>query len=326
MSKIHTHYDNLKVTRSAPPEVVRVAYKALAQKFHPDRNAGSLEAVKIMSIINNSYEVLSDPIKRQEHDLWIAQQEEVHAQPASKIPQQSHHQTRRSNLQNIRNFPKPDSFIGQIIQNWRLCGSLAFLVWIFLTYGQNQPPASPLPYQLQPPTAHVENRVQQNESLIVDAPLTATSAYEPDRPIISIAPTYTRPSTAPNGIAWPDVADYIDGYDQLNMKGLSSITVDNGQNDSDVFVKLVSLNGSEAYPVRQFYIPAFGRFTLDTVTAGNYDVRYKDLGNGSLSRSEQFSLEETETYDGTKYSNFTMTLYKVQDGNMQTYDLSESDF
>ena len=53
---------------------------------------------------------------------------------------------------------------------------------------------------------------------------------------------------------------------------------------------------------------------------------YRDLGNGGLSRSEQFSLEETETYDGTSYSNITMTLYKVQDGNMQTYDLSESDF
>ena len=325
MSKIHTHYDNLKVTRSAPPEVIRVAYKALAQKFHPDRNAGSLEAAKIMSIINNSYDVLSDPKKRQEHDLWIAKQEKIHEQPAPAAPQPRHHQAHRSNRQNIRNFPKPDSFIAHVIRNWRVYGSLAFLVWIFLTYGQNQPPASPLPYQSQPPTAYVENGAQDGDYLGEDASLAAAS-YKPEEPMRYVAPTYTRSSTAPNGATWPNFSGYVDGYDQLNMNGLSSVTVDNGQNDSDVFVKLVSLNGLEAYPVRQFYIPAFGRFTLDKVTAGNYDVRYRDLGNGALSRSEQFSLEETETYDGTSYSNITMTLYKVQDGNMQTYDLSESDF
>ena len=31
MVKMHTHYDNLKVARMAPQEVVRAAYKALSQ-------------------------------------------------------------------------------------------------------------------------------------------------------------------------------------------------------------------------------------------------------------------------------------------------------
>ncbi len=102
--------------------------------------------------------------------------------------------------------------------------------------------------------------------------------------------------------------------------------VDNTRNDSDVFVKLVSLDGARAYPVRQFYIPAFGSFSLKTVTAGTYDIRYRDLSNGGLSRSEVFNLEEIQTYDGVQYSNITMTLYKVRNGNMQTYGLSESEF
>lgn len=29
---VHTHYDNLKVARNAPPEVVRAAFRALAQR------------------------------------------------------------------------------------------------------------------------------------------------------------------------------------------------------------------------------------------------------------------------------------------------------
>ncbi len=82
MKNIHTHYDNLKVSRSAPAEVIRAAYKALAQKYHPDRNAGNPEAARIMTTINASYEVLTDSSKRQEHDQWVAQQELIDAQAA----------------------------------------------------------------------------------------------------------------------------------------------------------------------------------------------------------------------------------------------------
>jgi DnaJ-class molecular chaperone len=75
MAQLHTHYDNLKVARTAPPEVIRAAYKTLSQKYHPDRNPGSPEAIRVIQIINSAYEVLSDPIKRQEHDEWIARAE-----------------------------------------------------------------------------------------------------------------------------------------------------------------------------------------------------------------------------------------------------------
>lgn len=75
MAQIHTHYDNLKVARNAPPEVIRAAYKTLSQKYHPDRNGNSENAIRIIQIINTSYEVLSDPVKRREHDEWIARSE-----------------------------------------------------------------------------------------------------------------------------------------------------------------------------------------------------------------------------------------------------------
>lgn len=75
MARIHTHYDNLKVARNAPPEVIRAAYKTLSQKYHPDRNGNSENAIRIIQIINIAYEVLSDPRKRQEHDEWITRTE-----------------------------------------------------------------------------------------------------------------------------------------------------------------------------------------------------------------------------------------------------------
>lgn len=75
MARIHTHYDNLKVARNAPPEIIRAAYKTLSQKYHPDRNPGNGDSVRIIQIINIAYEVLSDPVKRREHDEWIARAE-----------------------------------------------------------------------------------------------------------------------------------------------------------------------------------------------------------------------------------------------------------
>jgi len=76
MVPIHTHYDNLKVARNAPPEVIRAAYKTLSQKYHPDRNGNSPEAIRVIQIINSAYAVLSDPEKRREHDEWIAHAED----------------------------------------------------------------------------------------------------------------------------------------------------------------------------------------------------------------------------------------------------------
>jgi hypothetical protein len=83
-------------------------------------------------------------------------------------------------------------------------------------------------------------------------------------------PEYIRSATAPNGVPWPTTAGYISRYKKKNMNGLSNITIDNTQSDSDVFVKLSSLHGATFIPVRWFFIPAFGHFTAAKLTKGNY--------------------------------------------------------
>lgn len=75
MKKFRTHYDNLNVARNADIAVIKAAYKALAQKYHPDRNPDNPNAERIMKIINTAYQVLIDPVRRAEHDKWIDEQE-----------------------------------------------------------------------------------------------------------------------------------------------------------------------------------------------------------------------------------------------------------
>jgi curved DNA-binding protein CbpA len=85
MAQLHTHYDNLKVARNAPPEVIRAAYKTLSQKYHPDRNSENPDAIRVIQIINSAYAVLSDPVKRKEHDEWIARMESQNPSGESRI-------------------------------------------------------------------------------------------------------------------------------------------------------------------------------------------------------------------------------------------------
>lgn len=318
MAQTYTHYDNLKVARNAPPEVISAAYRALSQRFHPDSNVGNTEAARSMAIINASYEVLSDPDKRREHDQWIKEVEAAGGYVKMDTGQAVHRPT-----------PTPDSIAPPVLSwlvlfnaaRWLIVLGLSFVVlWIIWIIGgsidffggKSTPPPGPVPdYIVSPnpaPAPSVPSQVPHNPN---PAPTPSANA---------------RPSTAPNGHPWPVSAGYVTGYPLLQTDGLSTVTVDNSRNDSDVFVKLVSLAGPQAYPVRQFYIPKFGSFTVRNVTAGRYDIRYRDLTTGGLSRSEALTLQEIPTYGSTQFSNLTITLYKVLNGNMQTYGLSENEF
>ena len=63
------YYRILGVLDDAEDIVIKAAYKALAQRYHPDKWAGDKdEATRRMSDINEAYAVLSDPVKRNEYD------------------------------------------------------------------------------------------------------------------------------------------------------------------------------------------------------------------------------------------------------------------
>lgn len=293
MAEIHTHYVNLGLPRDASPLAIREAYKALVARFHPDRNPGDPRAAEMLEIICASYRVLSDPAKRREHDAWVAHHERAAARQTPVAPREP--EVRRSYPATRRaiNGRSSGAWAAHFGRHW----------WRYLGIGVVLVAAA---------VGKVRELVQG------PGPYHGTSALARSG--------YVRPDAAPNGQPWPAGAGYVRGYQPLHLGGLSSVTVDNSRNDSDAFVKLMAVGGAEAYPVRWFYIPAFSSFTVGDLTAGRYDIRYRDLGTGGLARSEAFDLVEKSTPGGTQYSKLTMTLYKVQNGNMRTYDISESEF
>ncbi|NTW56912.1 MAG: J domain-containing protein [Chlorobiaceae bacterium] len=84
-----SHYDNLGVSQSAPDEVIKAAYRTLSKIHHPDLNPGSTDAAGRMKSINESYDILCNPLKRKLYDEWLRLQEQAvsakpenHAEPA----------------------------------------------------------------------------------------------------------------------------------------------------------------------------------------------------------------------------------------------------
>lgn len=68
------YYAILGVSRDAEDVVIRAAWRALAQKYHPDKFDGPADvAQKKMQEINNAYSVLADPGRRADYDRDFAE-------------------------------------------------------------------------------------------------------------------------------------------------------------------------------------------------------------------------------------------------------------
>lgn len=61
------HYAALGVRTSATLSEIRQAWRQLAARYHPDRNA-SAQAPQLFRAVQQAYEVLSDPDSRKAYD------------------------------------------------------------------------------------------------------------------------------------------------------------------------------------------------------------------------------------------------------------------
>lgn len=64
------YYEVLEVSRTASIEEIKKAYRRLAMKYHPDKNAGNKEAEEKFKELSEAYEVLSDENRRRQYDQF----------------------------------------------------------------------------------------------------------------------------------------------------------------------------------------------------------------------------------------------------------------
>lgn len=349
---MHTHYDNLKVSRDAPPEVIRAAYKSLSQKYHPDRHADGEEANRIMRLLNVAYDVLSDPARRAEHDQWISTQEKIEAEQRRRRAQAarpdfgSHpgpHPARAGATGQARPqgaaprqpqpSPQPETARPSRKEKARSKsasrraaagkpGAPLPRSWSFLLYAGIGAAIVVLLGEWSPPgESATERRSPQIVRPAQAAPVVRSSASS--TPLQEAK--YVRPGTTPRGLPWPARSGYLVGYPVLNSDGLSSLTVDNTRSESDVFLKLVAIDGGTPVPVRTSFVRGGSSFTMENIAPGSYDVRYRSLDTGEIFRSERFHIEEINETDGTSFANNILTLYSVP-GKSRSVTIPEREF
>jgi hypothetical protein len=292
MAKIHTHYDNLKVARMAPPEVIRGAYKALSQKYHPDKNPGDDKAARIMAIVNTAYGILADPQRRKEHDEWIAAEEwEIawlesatddgakggaagFAAPGHGAPVSAPRRTL---------WRHPGLWLA-LLSAFAIGGAVGALALSALP--DVRMAAAPLlpavPASASVPAAAAPDEVAASRAVAARAPtlqtLAVTELLVPARG--ADCSTELRSAQAPNGAPWPDSSGYIDGYAVANQGMQMRVEVDNGANDAPVFVRLIDLERGAS--VRHAYVLAHETLTIDKLVAGRYEVRYQNVDPGGV--------------------------------------------
>ncbi len=344
---MHTHYDNLKVARDAPAEVIKAAYRALARRHHPDRNPDDADAARTMQAINDSYAVLCDPARRREHDAWIERQQLRSTAPLAPAPAR----VRQADASRVA--PETSHHTRALLRRHRrvaaaLAASLALAAGTAAMFHR---PRGELPREGGPASVDSEWQIQAlDPSDPVQAQAKAAVAAARRQTAQALArrtlempdvafPTIDMPATVPpigpiapmpdlsaplafasdpNGRPWPAAAGYVEGFPQGFTEGLTTVTVDNRGNPSAVFLKLVSLDHDPAPAVRHVYVPAHQQFRMESLRPGRYEVRYHELLTGRLSRSEPFHLQQIEDGDRTHFSEIDITLYRVPGGDFQT--------
>jgi curved DNA-binding protein len=88
------YYKILGLEKSATPKEIKVAFRKLARKYHPDLNQNDKDAKKHFQEINEANEVLSDPEKRKKYDQYGKDWKH-----ADEFEKQKQHQEQSANFQ-----------------------------------------------------------------------------------------------------------------------------------------------------------------------------------------------------------------------------------
>jgi hypothetical protein len=176
------------------------------------------------------------------------------------------------------------------------------------------------------PTSPTSPSAPNPKEAVVSLPQKQPSSKKADLLPLSSPTIVRRPIVADNGSPFPADSGYIAKYPQKFTDGYSSVTIDNSKNSADLFLKLFSLDSKPPIPVSVFLVKAKDVFTVQDVRSGRYEVRYQSLDTGRLSKTEPFELKEVQVSDGVQFSKLTLTLYQVQNGNMETYPISAAEF
>lgn len=343
MSNIHTHYDNLGVSRNADPAVIKAAYKVLAQKYHPDRNPGNTQAAYIMQLINKAYEVLSDPQARAEHDQWILEQElleelklrenTVSDKSIFRNQQYKYNNSASEGLAATNRYlPKLYASIQQfkkvIIKLFlgfkKLWFFIPLTILIALIFGMRSKPVDEAPYSAyEVSDSYYENTEIGYDSYTDTANLGADYEYTNSE--------YTNIDSDISNPLTPEPLPYTGYSNQDPLSNASSPLQIHTSHGSNYWIKITDAYSSNE--IISYFIRGGDTLNVELPT-GAYKIKYASgdtwYGEDSLFGTETQYAEANETFNftfnGYQYSGYTIELIPQTSGNLSTSIIDANDF
>lgn len=360
------YYEILQVHPKASQEVIQNSYRTLAKKFHPDIYPDKDTATKIMALINDAYSILADTQKRKQYDeLYfikngssVQKQHEASNSANDELSPEMRQFYAALHLARSKGeviLEKPSlclstingigaAFFGKedydvhsnsyITQHW-----FTILFFPIIPLGKYRVIHKDNKYWIisKIPLANflsdvVRIYVSKPASLIawcfifyiaISAHLGISTSNSNAKP-----PTNVPKQSAPLPAFVPknDITTcYVPNEPTANNEGYCTVTIDNKQNTFPVIVRLWSIS-STPKPVRTFTIKQGEQFTAESISPGDYEVRYmhlyENIQSTDVFKTAPFLLRQYNDPDGVRYETVRFTLYKVPHGNAKTYPIS----
>ncbi|HEX8404530.1 MAG TPA: J domain-containing protein [Duganella sp.] len=301
----------------APQEVIRAAYKALSQKYHPDKNPGDEKAARIMAILNGAYDTLSDTQRRKEHDEWIAAEEweiewlESTRNEDGRGADKHRHDADRWSPEEVDEPPPSQARLGK----WKWWGALAGCLaigWVggmmgaeptllATTWGGKASVARAAEARADVKADAKEKEPDERDEWAVHQPFYpeansangakgAKAAKTAPVKVVAMSQIVLPGATpdceiesqtlvAPNGEPWPAASGYLEGFTVGNRGDDMQLMLDNGNNASAVFIKIYDID--RRANVRYAYVLAHDKLMVDKLSNGKYEIRYQNLDLGA---------------------------------------------
>ncbi|POS00611.1 DnaJ-like protein [Flavobacterium croceum DSM 17960] len=339
------YYQILGIEFNATNEEIKLAYRKLAIKFHPDKNFGDKYFEDRFKEIQIAYDALSDNNSRKEYDKKLFEfyrerfdykKNEPVVKPNGSYDSKNYQNTKNTN-NNTDNTNKQENNNG--------CGNIFLLAFLFLTLWFSWKQFSKKSAGLS------TNTIDYADSTLINIDSAAVVADTAAYAIIDSTDVNKNDAEYQNSENIERPATYsslnngdsplVDCFGRGKYQNSAYITFQNS-NETDAIVCLVNYSTNET--IRNQYIKAGTDFTMRKIPSGTYflKVYYGNDWNPektnfcgskggfnfdeSFSKSDGYSdLIEIEN-TSSSYTTGTITLYKVANGNMNSELISESEF
>lgn len=282
-----SYYELLKIERDASPHVIKSAYKSLALKYHPDRRCGGEPSDLSMSMLNQAYEILSDPEKRKNYDDILLTSElngfykEKSKDNDSVNCSAQTFWIKTSIVKFIRWVPCKNSNIKLLKSKYFLLFATSGFVSVVLfcmNVSKLTSPAKNSEISLSRDIYSNKEKQLFNKSIIGSCQYHAAHKYQNRQ--LPLFPTYIK--------------------EPVITRDYPSIEVYNSHVKENIIGRLVSVADQKVSVLREFYIPAGMSFKINGLEAGRYSIKYFNVETGCGFKSAPFDMSDVEDIEKIK--------------------------